>query len=54
MKVSGVTEANLIYGPYDLYAILERENKEQLLNTVRKIKEMNGIRQTMTCNVASS
>jgi hypothetical protein len=53
MKVSGVIDANFIYGPYDLYAIVERDTKEQLLNTITKIREMNGIRHTMTCNVAS-
>ena len=53
MKVSGVREANFIYGPYDLYVIVVRENKEQLLDTITKMREMNGIRNTMTCNVAS-
>ena len=49
--IPGVTDANNIYGPYDLYAILKTETKEELRDVVTKIRSMEGVASTMTCHV---
>ena len=47
----GVVDIAFIYGPYDAYAIVERETKEELRDSVMKIREVFGVHQTLTCNV---
>ena len=50
-SLPGVTDANFIYGPYDFYVFIKTESKEALGNTIMKIRAIDGIHSTMTCNV---
>ena len=50
-SIPGVTDANFIYGPYDLYVMVKTETKEELRAAIIQIREIDGIRSTMTCNV---
>jgi hypothetical protein len=47
----GVVDADLIYGPYDAYAIVETETKEELRDLIMKIRQIFGVHLTLTCNV---
>ncbi len=49
--IDGVVSANLLYGPYDLYATLKAEDMKAIRATVTKIRETPGIKSTITCNV---
>ena len=49
--IPGVTDAALVYGPYDAYAVIEAKNKEELRDSLMKIREVFGVHQTLTCNV---
>lgn len=49
--VEGVTDAALVYGPYDAYAIIETDTKEELRDSLMKIRAVFGVHQTLTCNV---
>ena len=49
--IPGVTDAALVYGPYDAYAILVTDTKEELRDSLMKIREVFGVHQTLTCNV---
>ena len=50
-NIPGVTDAALVYGPYDAYAVIEAKNKEELRDSLMKIREVFGVHQTLTCNV---
>ncbi len=50
-NVEGVTDAALMYGPYDAYAIVETDTKENLRTAVLQIRQLFGINNTLTCNV---
>ena len=50
-NIPGVTDIALIYGPYDAYAVIEAKTKEQLRDSLIKIREIFGVHQTLTCNV---
>ena len=50
-NIPGVTDAALVYGPYDAYAVIEAKNKEELRDSLMKIREVFGLHQTLTCNV---
>jgi nitrate reductase NapAB chaperone NapD len=50
-EVPGVTDAALVYGPYDAYAVIETDTKEELRDSLMKIREVFGVHQTLTCNV---
>ena len=47
----GIEDVALIYGPYDAYAIVKTETKEELRDLVMKIREVFGVHLTLTCNV---
>ena len=49
--VPGVTDADLIYGPYDAYAVIVTDTKEELRDSLMKIREVFGVHKTLTCNV---
>jgi len=52
-KVGGVKEAHFLYGPYDAYALVEADSSHQLQEVViGKIRNIDGIRSTVTCFVA--
>lgn len=50
-KIPGVAMAHLLYGPYDLFATIKVETLNELRATVTKIRETEGIKSTITCNV---
>jgi len=50
-KFPGVTDAALVYGPYDAFAVVESETKEKQRDTIMKIREVFGVLKTVTCNV---
>jgi DNA-binding Lrp family transcriptional regulator len=49
--IPGVTSAYFLYGPYDLYAMIRVKDREELRAAVMKIRETEGIKSTITCNV---
>ena len=50
-KIPSLTDAKFIYGTYDLYAMINAENKEKLRDIVLKIRETTGVNATLTCSV---
>lgn len=50
-KIPGVTMAHLLYGPYDLFASIKTKNIEEMRASVLKVRETEGIKSTITCNV---
>jgi DNA-binding Lrp family transcriptional regulator len=50
-SIKGVLDASIIYGPWDAYAIIETESKEELRNIVIQIRQLDGVSNTITCNV---
>jgi len=50
-KIPGVAMANLLYGAYDLFATIKADTLAELRVTVLKIRETEGIKSTITCNV---
>ena len=52
-KIDGVNEANLIFGPYDFYATVKTETKEEMGNIVYKIRSIEGVLDSLTCYVVS-
>jgi DNA-binding Lrp family transcriptional regulator len=49
----GVQEAHMIYGPYDIYSIIEVPSYDQLSNLVfNKIRRLYGVKSTTTCYLA--
>ncbi len=52
-KIQGVSEANLIFGPYDFYVTLKTETKEMLGDIAFKIRSIDGVIDSLTCYVVS-
>lgn len=50
-SLPSVTDANLIYGPYDFYVFVKTKTKEELGNTIMQIRAIEGVHSSMTCNV---
>jgi DNA-binding Lrp family transcriptional regulator len=52
-KIDGVIETHFLYGPYDAYVMIEAADSAELQNIViDNIRQIEGIRSTMTCFVA--
>jgi len=51
--VTGVTDANLIFGPYDFYILVNTKTKEMLGDAILQIRSIAGVSETMTCYVIS-
>jgi hypothetical protein len=51
--LDGVTDAQFIFGPYDFYVTVETETKEEVGDTVWKIRGFEGVLDTITCYVVS-
>jgi len=47
----GVTSAYFLYGPYDLYVMIQSDDREVIRQTVMKIREMDSVKSTLTCNI---
>jgi len=52
-KIQGISEANLIFGPYDFYVTVKTETKERLGDTAFKIRSIEGVLDSLTCYVVS-
>ena len=50
-KLPGVDDAQLIYGAYDMYVTIKADGISKLRDTVMAIREYEGIKSTLTCNV---
>ncbi|MFP3952231.1 MAG: Lrp/AsnC ligand binding domain-containing protein [Candidatus Bathyarchaeia archaeon] len=50
-EIPGVIDADLIYGPYDAYTIVETDTSEELRDAVLKMREIYGVDKTLTCSV---
>jgi DNA-binding Lrp family transcriptional regulator len=49
----GVQESHMIYGPYDVYAIVDCPNYDELNDLVlNKIRRLYGVKSTTTCYLA--
>lgn len=52
-QYDGVKDAHMIYGPYDVYAIIEVPTYEELNDLVLyKIRRLYGVKHTTTCYLA--
>ena len=52
-ELDGTTEAHLIFGPYDAYAMVEAESSHQLQDVVLYyLRNIDGIKSTTTCFIA--
>ncbi len=52
-KIDGVIEAALIFGPYDFYATVKTETKEEMGDIIYKVRSIDGVLDSLTCNVVS-
>ncbi len=52
-KSQGVTDADLIFGPYDFYVIFETETKQRMGDIALKIRSIEGVIDSLTCYVVS-
>jgi DNA-binding Lrp family transcriptional regulator len=49
----GVQEAHMIYGPYDIYSIIEVPSYDELNDLVlNKVRRLYGVKSTTTCYLA--
>lgn len=49
--IPGIVEVNLIYGPYDMFALIKTKTKLEFRDIIIKLRENEGIKSTLTCNV---
>ena len=52
-SIKGVIDADLLFGPYDFYVVVQVEEKEKLSETALKIRFTEGVASTTTCNVVN-
>ena len=52
-KIDGVSKANLIFGPYDFYALVKTETKETMGDTALRIRSIEGVLDTLTCYIVN-
>ena len=51
-RLEGVQEAEMLYGPYDAYALIMANDSEKLREIIiQKIREIEGVQSTLTCFV---
>ena len=48
----GVVEANMIYGPYDIYTLCQNPSTMGIKKLVMDIRNLPGVVSTMTCLIA--
>ena len=53
MKIEGVSEANLIFGPYDFYVTIKTDSKELMGDIAFQIRSIDGVIDSLTCYVVS-
>jgi DNA-binding Lrp family transcriptional regulator len=52
-STKGVIDADLVFGPYDFYVVVQVEDKEKLDVIALKIRFTEGVSSTITCNVVN-
>ena len=50
-QIPGVDKVHFLYGHYDMFAMIKAKDVEAVRETVLKIRDMTGIKATITCNV---
>ena len=50
-KLPGVDDAQLIYGAYDMYVTIKADDIGKLRDIVMKLRNYDGVKSTLTCNV---
>ncbi len=53
-SITGVKDAEYIAGPHDFYLVVEVDTQDELSKIVTSLREMEGIKETMTCLVFPS
>ena len=48
----GIVEANMIYGPYDIYTLCQNPSTMGIKKLVMDIRNLPGVVSTMTCLIA--
>ena len=51
--IEGVSDANLIYGPYDFYVTIKTETKQSMGDVAFNIRSIDGVIDSLTCYVVS-
>jgi nitrate reductase NapAB chaperone NapD len=51
-NLKGVVEVNMIYGPYDIYAICENETTMGIKQLVVNLRNLPGVISTLTCLIS--
>lgn len=50
--LEGVLESEMLYGPYDAYALIKTDDSEKLREIIiQKIRDIDGVQSTLTCFV---
>ena len=52
-KIQEISEANLIFGPYNFYVTVKTETKELLGDIAFKIRSIEGVIDSLTCYVVN-
>ena len=52
-KLKGVSDADMVFGPYDFYIVIKTDSKEMLGDTSLKIRSIKGVLDSQTCYVVS-
>ena len=48
--LEGVQESEMLYGPYDAYALIKAQDSEKLREIIiQKIRDVDGVQSTLTC-----
>jgi nitrate reductase NapAB chaperone NapD len=47
-KIKGVTDTDLIFGPYDFYIVIKTDSKQMLVETSIEIRSLEGVLDTQT------
>ena len=50
-KIPCVVTSHLLYGPFDLFVMIKANTREEMRAAVMKIRETEGIKSTISCNV---
>ena len=52
-NIQGISEANLIFGPYDFYATIKTETKQRMGDIAFQLRSIEGVLDSLTCYVVS-
>ena len=51
--IEGVSDANLVYGPYDFYVTIKTDTKETVGDIAFQIRSIDGVIDSLTCYVVN-